>query len=72
MSWKQKPCVVTNTVSGHPYIGWISKGLAVAIGGCGAAAKSSDEIGRVAASLFSESGWDSIISEKIFAPIFQN
>ena len=72
VSWKQKPCVVTNTVSGHPYIGWVGKGLAVAIGGCGAAAKSSDEIGRVAASLFSESGWDSIISEKIFAPIFQN
>ena len=44
----------------------------MAIGGCGAAAKSSDEIGRIAASLFSESGWDSIISEKLFAPIFQN
>jgi len=72
VSWKQKPCVVTNTVSGHPYIGWVEKGLAVAIGGCGAAAKSSDEIGRIAASLFSESGWDSIISEKLFAPIFQN
>jgi sarcosine oxidase len=46
-----KPCVTTHTPSGHPIIEWVEPGLAIAIGGNGSAAKSSDELGRRAASL---------------------
>ncbi len=41
-------CVVTHTETGLPYIGEIGDGLVVAAGGCGGAAKSCDEIGRIA------------------------
>jgi sarcosine oxidase len=44
-----KPCVVTNTPSGLPHIMRVSNTAAVAVGGNGGAAKSSDEIGRLAA-----------------------
>ena len=70
-SWAHKPCVVTNTVSGHPYVGWVESGVAVAIGGNGSAAKSSDEIGRLAASLFCEDGWTDSIPPIEFAPMFE-
>ncbi len=46
------PCVTTFTRHGYPYIGFAGKGRVVALtGGNGAAAKSSDEIGRLGASL---------------------
>ncbi len=45
------PCVYTGTASGLPIIDWLDDGLAVAVGGNGAAAKSSDELGRLAAAL---------------------
>jgi len=62
------PCVITGTPSEMPYIGWVDDGVAVALGGNGSAAKSSDELGRIAASLFGESGWDSILSPGLFTP----
>lgn len=62
------PCVTTNTASGYPYIGWVDEGVAVAIGGNGEAAKSSDEIGRLAASLFSAEGWTDSIPLDTFTP----
>ncbi len=52
LSWDTVPCVVTQTASNYPSVGWIDDGIAVAVGGNGSAAKSSDEIGRRAASLF--------------------
>ena len=45
------PCVYTGTPSGHPIIDRLDEGLVVAVGGNGAAAKSSDELGRLAAAL---------------------
>ncbi len=45
------PCVVTATPTGYPAIGWLDEGLAVALGGNGSAAKSSDELGRLAAAV---------------------
>lgn len=42
-------CVVTYTATGVPYIGPLSDRICVAAGACGAGAKSSDEIGRIAA-----------------------
>ncbi len=49
--WRVKPCVVTYTAHGQPYIDQIDERLFVAAGGCGAAAKSSDAIGAAAAGL---------------------
>ena len=69
-SWAQKPCVVTNTASDHPYIGWVEEGVAAAIGGCGSAAKSSDEIGRLASTLFRSEGWSDALSTSHFEPVF--
>ena len=42
-------CVTTTTAHGYPYIDLVRPTLGVAIGGCGQAAKSSDEIGKMAA-----------------------
>ncbi len=41
-------CAVTYTTTGLPYIGAVNDCVTVAAGGCGAAAKSCDEIGRIA------------------------
>lgn len=62
------PCVVTVTPSTYPYLGWVSDGVAVAIGGNGSAAKSSDELGRLAASLFSPDGWTDSLDPSHFEP----
>jgi len=45
------PCVYTGTANGMPVIDRLDGGPAVALGGNGAAAKSSDELGRLAAAL---------------------
>jgi sarcosine oxidase len=63
------PCVITGTTTGDPYIGWVDDDIAVAIGGNGSSAKSRDELGRLGASLFSESGWDSGLDPAQFTPI---
>lgn len=48
-------CAITATPSGYPIIDWIEPGsVAVACGGNGKAAKSADELGRLAALLVSE------------------
>lgn len=45
-------CVVSKTPTGYPAIGFTeSPSIAIVTGGCGAAAKSSDEIGRLGAEL---------------------
>ena len=67
-SWVQRPCVYTETPTGLPYVGWVEDGLAVAIGGNGAAAKSSDEWGRLAAGLFAADGWTDSLPASLFAP----
>lgn len=71
-SWDHKPCVVANTPSQLPYVGWIEEGVAVALGGSGSAAKSSDELGRLAATLFHPGGWnDGELNADDFAPQLQ-
>jgi Glycine/D-amino acid oxidases (deaminating) len=47
-------CVTSFTPSGYPAIDFASERIAVLTGGCGAAAKSSDEIGRLGAELLLE------------------
>ena len=64
------PCVIVDTPSEQPYVGWVDEGLAVAIGGNGSAAKSSDELGRLASTLFNDDGWTDSIGPTEFAPRF--
>ncbi|WEZ83080.1 FAD-dependent oxidoreductase [Rhizobium sp. 32-5/1] len=53
------PCVTTFTRHGYPYIGFVGEGrIAALTGGNGAAAKSSDEIGRLGASLLLDGALD--------------
>ncbi len=55
-SVQSRPCVVTYTDHGYPYIGHASDRIYVATGGCGSAAKSSNEIGRIGALLVEHEG----------------
>lgn len=48
-SMHHQACAVTFTASGRPYIDRLDDRLTVAVGGCGAGAKCSDELGRLAA-----------------------
>lgn len=65
-------CVTSYTPSGNPAIGFApgSQRLAVLAGGCGAAAKSSDEIGRLGASLLLQGRVDNEGYDTDFAPQF--
>lgn len=55
LSISSASCVTSYTSTGYPAIGWLTPGrIALATGGCGAAAKSSDEIGRLGAELVFE------------------
>ena len=67
-SFERAPCVITGTPTGHPYVGWVDEGVAVALAGNGSAAKSSDEWGRLAATLFTDDGWDDSIDPTLVAP----
>ncbi len=67
-SYHSKPCIVTHTAHDRPYIDGLDMEFAdgsatagrlfVAAGGCGGAAKSSVEIGRLAARLVAAGRWD--------------
>ncbi len=64
-------CVTSYTPSGFPAIGYTaSPGIAVLTGGCGAAAKSSDEIGRLGAELLVEGRIIDTEYAADFAPVF--
>lgn len=75
-SWRSKPCIVTYTPSNYPYVTAVDGKAAseaqvfVAAGGCGAAAKSSDEIGRMGALLVSDGVWKYDLSETLFRGVF--
>ncbi|MCP5027479.1 MAG: FAD-binding oxidoreductase [Actinomycetia bacterium] len=65
----QLPCVYTGTPTGLPYIGEVDDGLAVAIGGNGSGAKSSDELGRLVADVSRLGRWnDPVLGSDLFAP----
>ena len=66
-SFQTKPCVYTLTAHNHPYIDQLDDQLFVAAGGCGSSAKSSNEIGRIAALLVEKGGWDYAIAAEVFA-----
>jgi len=59
VSTKVDVCALYTTSTGHLFIGMVSNQLGLVTGGNGYAAKSSDEIGRVAANMIiSEQQWD--------------
>lgn len=64
-SWTGDSCVVTETPTTRPYIDMIHSQLGVAIGGNGYAAKSSDEIGRLAARMVLGK-WDTELPRDLF------
>jgi len=57
VSWLR--CITTSTPTGYPYLSSLSDRIVVAAGGNGSAAKSSDEIGRLAAIIATGQPWPS-------------
>ncbi|KAI5085058.1 hypothetical protein GOP47_0001227 [Adiantum capillus-veneris] len=73
-----KPCAVSFTAHGRPYIDSVdgerpasTARVFVAAGGCGAAAKSADEIGRMAALLVLNGRWVSDMDPMMFRAVFK-
>jgi len=70
-----QPCVTVYTPDGWPYIGPVDERVVVAVGGSGAAAKSSDELGRLAAlAVLADSAddWaDPDLDLSLFSPILR-
>ncbi|PPJ46118.1 FAD-dependent oxidoreductase [Rhizobium sp. KAs_5_22] len=64
-------CVTSFTPSNYPAIGFASDRIAVLTGGCGAAAKSSDEIGRLGAVLLQGGDLDEAAYGDVFRPAFR-
>jgi len=70
-SFHTKPCVITHTPTNRPFIDVIEDGagdsrLFVAAGGCGSAAKSSNEIGHIAAKLVERNSLDYDLKADLF------
>jgi sarcosine oxidase len=63
-------CMTTHTATGRPYIGELSRRVFVAAGGNGSAAKSSDEIGRLAALRLLDAAWPEEYDPAAFTPVF--
>ncbi|WP_454746331.1 NAD(P)/FAD-dependent oxidoreductase [Ciceribacter selenitireducens] len=63
-------CVTSFTPNNYPAIGFASERIAVLTGGCGAAAKSSDEIGRLGAALLQGHDLDEAAYGDVFRPAF--
>lgn len=61
------PCLIMDTASHFPYIDMIDDRIGIVVGGNGKAAKSSDEIGRLAAGMIASGTWESAIPESVFA-----
>ncbi|QLF70855.1 FAD-binding oxidoreductase [Peteryoungia desertarenae] len=66
------PCVTSFTPGNYPAIGFASERVAVLTGGCGAAAKSSDEIGRLGAELMLHGRIVDEAYGDVFRPGFMN
>jgi len=70
LSWVSKPCMNSYTAHGRPYIDQLARGVFLCTGGCGAAAKSSDAIGRLGARLARHGGWDDPLPTEAFCAMF--
>lgn len=67
-----KPCILTYTPHSRPMVDAAGEaGAFVAVGGCGGAAKSSDEIGRMAALLVQHGAWKHDLDASLFRACFR-
>jgi sarcosine oxidase len=71
LSTQFKSCLIADTASRYPYIDMLDDHIGIVVGGNGKAAKSSDEIGRLAAGMIGMQGWPSSLPQTIFAAQFQ-
>ena len=65
-------CVTSFTPENYPAIGFASDHIAVLTGGCGAAAKSSDEIGRLGAEFIQHGRIIDDAYGQVFRPVFRD
>ena len=65
-----KPCLIADTASHYPYIDMLDDRIGIVVGGNGKAAKSSDEIGRIAAGMIRTQSWPSLLPQASFAAKF--
>ena len=66
-----KPCILAYTPHGYPMVDATgTDGVFVATGGCGGSAKSSDEIGRMAARLVQHGTWTHDLDSSLFRACF--
>ena len=70
LSTRFQPCLITDTDSHYPYIDMIDDRIGIVVGGNGKAAKSSDEIGRLAAEMIRTHDWPSSLPQALFAAKF--
>ena len=64
--WKSKPCMLTYTGHGYPYIDTLQDGWFIAAGGCGQSAKSSDQIGFLASCMILNEAWPQDYDRALF------
>ena len=62
-----KPCLIMDTASHYPYIDMLDDRIGIVVGGNGKAAKSSNEIARIAASMIASGSWQSSFPQSLFA-----
>jgi sarcosine oxidase len=66
-----KPCLITDTIHGLPFVDQVEDGLFVAAGGNGHAAKSADAIGALAAGLVRTGAWpDRELERSAFSAVY--
>jgi len=70
LSTRFKPCLIADTPSHYPYIDLVDERIGVVTGGNGKSAKSSDEIGRLAAALLGGGDWPEDLPQAPFAARF--
>jgi len=69
-AWETKPCLLTDTPTGLPYVDLLADGLVIAAGCNGYAAKSGDAIGAMAAQLAIDGRWtDTVLAAERFAVV---
>lgn len=59
-------CIITETPTNRPYIDMVHSQLGLAIGGNGHGAKSSDEVGRIAAMMMLKGSWETTLPKDAF------
>lgn len=70
LSRRFEPCLITDTAGGYPYVDMVDQRVGIVVGGNGKSAKSSDEIGRMAAEMISTGNWPSSLPQTLFSATY--